>query len=199
MRLFALALCLIALTACGAAATQTPAMPTSPPIRAYPTPRPINDFILTTQDNSPFTRADLTGKFTVITFGFTRCPDVCPVNLSNMEALSVGLGPDAEKVRFVFVSVDGQRDTPAVLKSHLALFNKAAILGLTGEDLNIQPLAVSFGVEYRQYTPPGGSDYLIEHTASTFLVNPQGEIIRLYRYAAPFDDVLADLKAAVAG
>lgn len=172
-------------------------MPTALPegVRPVDPPIAIPEFNLLDQAGKPFTRTEFLGGWTVVTFGFTHCPDVCPINLANFTLTKRALGDQADAIRFMFVSVDGERDTPEVLSKHIALFDPSFI-GLTGADRAVRPLAQAFGVRYEIVRPEGTqADYLVDHTASWFLVNPQGQISRIYSYGTAPEVVAADLKA----
>ncbi len=187
------------LGACASADAPTPtALPEG--VRPVNPPIAVPEFTLLDQVGNAFTRTEFLGSWTVVTFGFTHCPDVCPINLANFTLTKRALGDQAEAVRFMFVSVDGERDTPEVLSKHIALFD-TSFIGLTGSDNAVRPLTQAFGVRYEIVRPEGTqADYLVDHTASWFLVNPQGQIWRIYTYGtAPeviAEDLQTNLKAA---
>jgi protein SCO1/2 len=158
----------------------------------------LPDFTLTDQDGRPFTLQNFRGRWTVLSFGYTHCPDFCPITLANFTLVKRALGEQADEVAFMFVSVDGARDTPAVMRSYLANFDPT-FLGLTGDENAVRPLAQALGVRYEIVKPEGTqAEYLINHTASSFLVNPKGELARIYSYGTPPEVIAADLKALIA-
>lgn len=153
-----------------------------------------HDFTLV--DHNGVTRhlADFRGKAVAVFFGYTHCPDVCPTTLGDFAAAMAELGDDAKRVQVLFVTVDPERDTPAVLKGYVPAFNPT-FLGLTGSPEAIRAAADGFKVVYQksQGTAPG--DYLVDHSASTFVFDPQGRIRLLVRYGAPPDEIADDLRA----
>jgi protein SCO1/2 len=201
MRVLSIALSLLlALSACTSAPAATPT-PTAAPlpegVRPVEPPIALPDFSLTDQSGQPFSLQNFRDRWTVLSFGYTHCPDVCPIILANFTLTKRALGDQADKVTFMFISVDGARDTPEVLRRHLANFD-ASFLGLTGDEMAIRPLAQAFGVRYEIVKPEGTqADYLINHTASSFLVNPKGELVRIYSYGTQPEVVAADLKALI--
>jgi protein SCO1/2 len=202
MRLSAFTLIiLLVLSACAPVPAPTPA-PTVPPlpegVRPLDPPVALPDFTLTDQGEQPFTLQNFRDRWTVLSFGYTHCPDVCPIMLANFTLVKRALGDQADKIAFMFVSVDGARDTPAVMRRHLANFDPT-FLGLTGDENAVRPLAQAFGVRYEIVKPEGTqAEYLINHTASSFLVNPKGELARIYSYGTDPEVIAADLKALIA-
>jgi len=116
----------------------------------------------------------LRGKPIILFFGYTFCPDVCPLTLSEMLKAKKALGADGDKAQFVFVSVDGERDTPEVLKNYLKLFDPTFI-GLTGAPDDVRAVASEYGASFVKKKPEGTSAaYLIVHTSNTYLLDAQG-------------------------
>lgn len=201
MRITALFMCFaMLLSACAPAAAPTPTASVTPlpeGVRPLDPPVSLPDFRLTDQRNQPFTRQNFTDRWTVMSFGYTHCPDVCPITLANFTLIKRALGDQRDRVTFIFVSVDGARDTPEVLGRYLANFD-AAFIGLTGDEMAIRPVTQAFGVRYEVVKPEGTqAEYLINHTASSFLVNPRGELVRIYSYGTDPEVVAADLRALV--
>lgn len=130
---------------------------------------------LNSMNGGRFTSADIGGKPYAIFFGFTRCPNVCPTTLSDL-TLDLGeMGPDADKLRVFFVSVDPDRDTPASMKEYLSAFDPH-ILGLTGTPEEIAAIAKDYRVFYRK-VPTTDGDYTMDHTASVYLMNGKGDFV----------------------
>jgi protein SCO1/2 len=113
-------------------------------------------------------------------FGFTHCPDVCPTTLGEMTALIEALGPDADRLHWLFVSVDWERDTPEALAGYLEAFD-ARIVGLSGSEPQVAEAARSFRVYYRR-VPLEGGGYTMDHSASVFLIDGAG------RFAGTIDN-----------
>ena len=132
-------------------------------------------FDMIDQNGKTVTDQTLRGKPYAIFFGFTRCPDVCPTTLSRMAALRKQLGPDGDKFNIVFVSVDPQYDKPKDIGSYVTLFN-TPIIGLTGTDTQIARIVKAFKVYYAK-VPVEGGDYTVDHTASVFLMDRDGQFV----------------------
>ncbi len=196
-----LGLVVLALAGC---AVGTPAAPAGGAGTATPAPQGvvvveppglINDFTLTSQANKPMKFSELRGRLALVTFGYTHCPDVCPVNLARFKQVRIALETAADQVNFVFISVDGKRDTPEVLAMHLAAFDETFI-GLTGEETAVRQVAKDFGVIfYVTNDARTQADYLVTHTASSFLVGREGWLRRVYAYGTEPEIVAADIKA----
>jgi len=182
--------------------------PSAPTIKPTPTPAPggiipidppvtLTDFSLPNSQNGTTTLKSWAGKFTLVTFGYTHCPDVCPINLALFRQLHMKLEAESEQLIFIFVSVDGARDTPVVLAKHLPLFDESSI-GLTGTDDQVQVLTKQFGVTYKlEKTTPDQTEYAVTHTASSFLVDRQGRIRRVYAYGYDPEKVSKDIQALI--
>lgn len=136
--------------------------------------RPVADFALRDQRGQSFTLADLHGRWNLLFFGFTSCPDICPTTLQTLQQVDAALERETqEAVRVVFVSVDPARDTPDKLAGYLDYFNPEFI-GLTGPHEQLQPLVQSFGVYYTRPENTADGGYLVDHSAGVFLVGPDG-------------------------
>ncbi|UZO94568.1 SCO1/SenC family protein (plasmid) [Roseomonas mucosa] len=137
-------------------------------------------FSLTDHRGRTVTEADFRGRPMAVFFGFTHCPDVCPTTLGDMTALIEALGPDAERIHWLFVSVDWERDTPEALAGYLEAFDRR-IIGLSGTEAQIAEAARSFRVYYRR-VPLEGGGYTMDHSASVFLLDAAG------RFAGTIDN-----------
>jgi len=116
------------------------------------------------------------GKFLLIYFGYTHCPDICPTMLANISGALNDLGTKADRIQPLFVTVDPQRDTPSVMRQYAALFSPR-IAGLTGTTTELAAAAQEYGVRYvRQQTGPAPGDYEMEHSAYAYLVYPSGDL-----------------------
>ncbi|WP_234050534.1 MULTISPECIES: SCO family protein [unclassified Xanthobacter] len=145
-------------------------------------------FKLVDQNGAPVTESTLKGKPSLIFFGFTHCPDVCPTALYEMSEIFRALGPDADKVQALFVSVDPERDTPEVLKSYLSSFSPQ-LRGLTGTADNIETIKKEYRV-YSRKVPLADGDYTMDHTAVVYLMDKNGTFV------APFNSKQAPEAAA---
>jgi len=157
-----------------------------------PQPKTVADFQLTDTTGRPFTRRDLGGAPTLVFFGFTRCPDVCPTTLLKLAQISKRAG--VAGLRVVFVSVDPQHDTPPVLGTYLRTFDPH-FLGVTGDGRAIAAMAANFAVAVNRVALPGG-DYTMDHSAVVFLLDDAARIAAIF--TPPFDvaAVTADLRHA---
>jgi protein SCO1 len=147
-----------------------------------PTPHPAaigGPFHLVDQNGKPFGDQDMKGKPYLVFFGFTHCPDICPTTLFEMSQLMRKLGPDADRVGVLFITVDPGRDTPALIKDYLASFDPH-LRGLTGDQAAIDQAVKDYRV-YAKKVPLQGSDYTMDHTAIVYLMDKDGQFI------APFD------------
>ena len=152
-----------------------------------PNPRPLKPFLLTDHKGEPFSNAELQRHWTFIFFGYTHCPDVCPTTLATLNQAARLLQKDQPEhaPRFVFVSVDPERDSLERLADYIPYFN-ANFLGVTGEQTALQKLTGQLGVLYRKVTEePAASSYLMDHSASVVLTDPQGRLNALF--GAPHD------------
>lgn len=137
-------------------------------------------FVLTTQSGARLTEADLRGKPFTVFFGFTHCPEVCPTTLWEMSAALKALGPDADRLKVLFVTVDPARDTPGSLAGYLQAFDPR-IVGLTGTEAEIDAMAKAYRAYWRK-VPTEGGDYTMDHTASVFLMDAKGEFAGTIAY-----------------
>jgi cytochrome oxidase Cu insertion factor (SCO1/SenC/PrrC family) len=130
-------------------------------------------FELVDQTGRTRTQADLSGKFALIYFGFTYCPDACPTALVAMAEALDQIGPLAARVQPVFVTVDPERDTVAQMASYVAAVDDR-LWGLTGTPAQIAQAAKAYRVFYRKATPKDGGEYLVDHTSLIYLMGPDG-------------------------
>ena len=157
-----------------------------------PQPRRLEDFRLTDISGAPFTLANLAGRPSLVYFGFTRCPDVCPATL--LKLAQIVRVAHIEGLRVVFISVDPQRDTPTVLALYVHAFDPS-FQGLTGDPRAIARVAAEFAVAVSRVELPGG-DYTMDHTAAVFLLDARAREVAIF--TPPFDIAAfaADLKRA---
>ncbi len=138
---------------------------------------------------------DFNGKYQLVFFGFTNCPDICPTTLSEVATVMDDLGPDAAKVQPIFISIDPERDR----KLGLAKFTEAfhpSIIGLAGDNAWTRAAADSFKIHYeREPDPATPGSYTMSHSPGLFLIGPEGDWIKQFTYGTPAEEILADLKA----
>ncbi|MDH5656827.1 MAG: SCO family protein [Spirochaetia bacterium] len=140
------------------------------------------DFHLIDTDGSRFSLTDLRGRPALLFFGYTNCPDACPTILSRLKKIMPSLGSDGSKVEILFVSVDPERDSPAILKKYLEYF-KLDVRGLYGNKKEISKVAESFGVFYNKRNIGSRSGYTVDHTTTLFVLDKNGKVRYLFRYA----------------
>lgn len=133
------------------------------------------DFALTDHNGKPRTLADFRGKAVVIFFGFTRCPDVCPTTLVELKSVMQKLGPDADKVQVLFITLDPERDTQKVLAQYVPAFDPR-FLGLFGDAAATQKTAKDFKVYSEKRAGSSPESYTIDHTAASYAFDPQGRL-----------------------
>jgi protein SCO1 len=153
-------------------------------------------FTLPATTGGVLTSESLKGKPFAIFFGFTFCPDVCPTTLLDMSNAIKALGPDAERMGYVFVSVDPARDTIEQLKLYLSSFDPH-IVGVTGSEAQLAELARAYRVYFEKVQTKDG--YTINHTATTYLMDAQGRFHGTLAYQENADVVLKKLKRLIAG
>ena len=155
------------------------------------------DFRLTDHNGRVRTLADFKGQVVAIFFGYTHCPDVCPTTLSDFAAALEQLGPQAERVQVIFVTVDPERDTPELLKQFVPAFNPR-FLGMSADPQTLRQLAKEFKVVYQKTSVKAADDYLIDHSAGTYVYDPQGRLRLLMPYGSSPDAIAQDLKTLLA-
>lgn len=155
-------------------------------------------FTLTDQDGKTVKDSDFAGQYRIIYFGYSYCPDVCPVDLQN---IAQGLArfekqqPErAKAIQPIFITIDPKRDTPAVLKQYVSAFHPR-LIGLTGTPEQIKMLADAYLVMYQAQKPEGqdATGYLVDHSRQAYLMGPKGEPIALLPYDGSPDDIAAEI------
>jgi len=136
------------------------------------------DFKLTDPEGRQRTLADYRGKVVVIFFGYTQCPDACPTTLSELAEVMQTLGADAARVQVLFVTIDPERDTAALLAQYVPAFNPT-FLGLRGDAQATAEVAKEFKVLYQKQPGPTPGSYSMDHSAGTFIFDPEGRL-RVY-------------------
>lgn len=162
----------------------------------WPNPRVIQPFKVRDQHNRPFGLENLSGKWSFLFFGYTHCPDICPVTMSMLNQVQDKLAArhKDQNVQMIFVSVDPERDTPEQLAAYVRYFDENFI-GLTGTEAQIAGLAGQIGVVHikNEETAPG--EYLVDHSASVFLVSPAGQWLGIFSAPHMADDILNKFNA----
>lgn len=155
------------------------------------------DFRLTDHNGQVRTLADFRGKVVAVFFGYTHCPDVCPTTLSDFAMALQQLGPQAGQVQVIFVTVDPQRDTPELLKQFVPAFNPD-FLGMYTDADSLKQLANEYKVVYQKNSVKAADDYLIDHSAGTYIYDKQGNLRLLMPYGSSHGDIAQDLGTLLA-
>ncbi len=153
-------------------------------------------FELVDQNGRPFTEKDLKGKYSLIYFGYTYCPDVCPTELQTMTQALEMLGPLAGKIRPVMISVDPERDTPEVLKEYLTNFYPGFV-GLTGTPDQVRKAGRAYRVFYRRTDEKSASDYLMDHSSIVYLMDPEGRYLKHFAYGTSPEKMAEGIRKAI--
>jgi len=156
------------------------------------------DFALTDHTGKPRTLADFRGKAVVIFFGYTQCPDVCPTTMTGMAEAMKLLGADAAKVQVLFISVDPERDTQELLAQYVPVFNPG-FLGLYADAQTIARTAQDFRVFYKKQPGSTPTTYTVDHTAGSYVYDPQGKLRLYIKHGEKPDLIAKDLKLLIAG
>ncbi|RQH10785.1 SCO family protein [Bradyrhizobium sp. RP6] len=149
-------------------------------------------FQLTNQNGKAVTDKSLKGKPTLIFFGYTHCPDVCPTSLFEISEVLRAMGKDADKVNAVFISVDPERDTPATMKDYLSSFDPH-LEGLSGDPAETAKVITSYRV-YAKKVPTKDGDYTMDHTALIYLMDRDGRFVSPFNLKRAPAEAAADLK-----
>jgi protein SCO1/2 len=149
-------------------------------------------FKLIDQNGKAVSDQDLKGHPFLVFFGFTHCPDVCPTTLFDVSEMLRALGPDADRTRALFITVDPERDTPAVMKDYLSSFDPH-LAGLTGDPAAIATVAKAYRVYYKK-VPLDGGEYTMDHTAIVYLMDKDGRFVSPFSLKRGTEAAAADLR-----
>lgn len=153
---------------------------------------------LTDHNGVPRTLADFKGKVVTLFFGFTQCPDVCPTSLSTMSEVMRLLGEDAEQVQVLFVTVDPERDTAELLQAYVPAFDPRFI-GLYGDAAQTAAAASEFKIFYRKSGDVDGPNYTIDHSAGTYMFDPQGRLRLYVKHGEVAANIAGDIRLLLGG
>ena len=165
-------------------------------IQSEGTPLVGGPFSLVDTNGKRVTDRDFRGKLMLVFFGYAHCPDVCPTELQTMSEIMDKLGPAADKVAPIFISVDPKRDTPDSLASYMKNFS-ARITALTGNDDEVASAAKAYRVYYRR-AGEGGGDYTVDHSAFVYIMDGDGKYITHFSFNTPPDTMLAVIRKKIA-
>jgi protein SCO1/2 len=151
-------------------------LPSYERVRALETPKPIDDAVLTDHNGAQFNLSELKGRVAFVLFGFTHCPDVCPLSMERLRELhDSGLLSD-KRVAYVMISVDGERDTPDAMKAFVAKYS-SDFIGLTAEPALVSPIAEQFSATFFKSSPHGhDGGYNVMHSPQIFVLDPAGRL-----------------------
>ncbi|WP_448188724.1 SCO family protein [Azospirillum sp. sgz301742] len=153
-------------------------------------------FQLTDHTGKAVSDADYRGKHLLIYFGYTFCPDVCPTELSTMAAALDALGPTAERVQPLFITIDPERDTVAHLAEYVALFHPR-LVGLTGTPEQIRAVAREYRVYAAKAPGSGGEGYLMDHSSFIYLMGPDGKFVAVFPGGTGPEKMAGDIKKRI--
>ena len=148
-------------------------------------------------DGKTRTLADFKGKVTVVFFGYTQCPDVCPTTMAELAQVKKSLGADGERVQGVFVTVDPERDTPELLKAYMGSFDPSFV-ALRGTPEQTAAMAKEFKVFYAKVPGKTEGSYTVDHTAGSYVFDASGKVRLFVRYGSGADALATDLKTLLA-
>lgn len=155
------------------------------------------DFELTDHNGMVQTDEDFRGRWLLVFFGFTNCPDVCPMGLATIAQVMDDLGAESAAVQPLFITVDPEQDTPSVLANYVPQFGPG-ILGLSGSTEQIERTAETFKIYYQKIEEASATDgYTMGHTSSFLLFDPEGEFVRIYEYDQDPDGIVTDLRERI--
>lgn len=149
-------------------------------------------------DGKPRSLAEFKGKVVVVFFGYVHCPDVCPTTLAELAEIKRQLGADGDRLQAVFVTLDPERDTAPMLKAYVQGFDPAFV-ALRGTPQQVADAAKSFKVFYQKVKGSTPDGYLVDHTAGSYVFDPQGRVRLFARYGMPVADLTADIRKLLAG
>lgn len=153
-------------------------------------------FALTRQDGKRVTEKDFLGRYMLVFFGYTYCPDICPTELQVMTAAIGMMGEDGKAITPVFVSIDPQRDTPEVVKAYVENFG-SNLVGLTGTPEEIANAAKAYRVYYAKAGNSGSDEYLMDHSSIIYLMGPDGRFVKHFTYTTDAPQLAKELKEAI--
>jgi protein SCO1/2 len=161
--------------------------------------QPLPGFSLLAENGQPITRADVQGQWSLVFFGFTHCPDVCPTTLAKLADVRKRVSdlPQEQQPQVVLVSVDPERDTPEVLAAYLKGFDPS-FRGITGSVEGIDAFASALGVAHSK-VPMGGDQYMVDHTSVVMVIDPQGRRAAIFSPPLEPDAIAADYRRLVSG
>ena len=157
------------------------------------------DFSLPDADGKTRTIKDFAGKVVVVFFGFTQCPDVCPTTLAEVSAVKKALGADADKLQAVFITIDPERDSAAVLKSYVANFDSSFVALRADTPEALAAVAKDFKIYYKKSEGKSANAYSMDHTAASYVFDAKGRVRLFTRYGSGVEALTGDVQQLLAG
>ena len=151
------------------------------------------DFQLTDHNGQPRSLKDFKGKVVVVFFGYTQCPDVCPTSMVELAEVKKLLGPQGDKLQGLFVTLDPERDKPEMLKAYMANFDPSFLALYTSVD-KLPEVAKEFKIYYKKVDGPTPTSYTLDHSAGSYVFDPEGHVRLFVRYGSGAPAVAADIK-----
>ncbi len=156
------------------------------------------DFSLPDVDGKTRTMKDFAGKVTVVFFGFTQCPDVCPTTMAEVSAVKKALGKDGDKLQAVFISIDPERDTAPVLKAYVANFDPSFVGLRPASAEALADAAKAFKIYYKKVDGKTAGSYTMDHTAASYVFDTKGRVRLFTRYGSGVEPLTSDVKQLLA-
>jgi len=160
-------------------------------------PAPAADFKLTDQHGQAFRLSEQRGKVVVMFFGYTYCPDVCPITLTEYKKIKAQLGVQADQVEFVYITVDPERDTVAQMGAYLSNFDPAFV-GLTADRTTLEPVWAAYGVYQAKQDTGSAAGYLVDHSALIYVIDAAGGWRINYPFGMEPEKISQDLRHLIA-
>ena len=160
-------------------------------------PLPTSDFTLTSDEGHTVHLSDYRGKVVLLYFGYTFCPDMCPTTMAAVRKAFRLLGPQADQIQLLMITVDPERDTPEKLHEYLDFFDPRFV-GLIGNVEEVRRIAAGFGAKFMRHEGTANTGYLIDHTAEVTVIDPKGNVILRLPYGMPAQEMASDLRYALA-
>ena len=152
-------------------------------------------YLLQDQNGRSITNEDFYGRFQLIAFGYTFCPDICPTTLTEMAAILKSLGENASKLQPIFITLDPERDSAQVLKTYTEFFDPR-IMGFTGPPALVQRAAENFKIRFAKVPSKDGNpkNYAVDHGAGMFLLGPDGQFLKKFPFGMPVDQITQQIE-----
>jgi protein SCO1/2 len=158
---------------------------------------PAPDFALTDENGQPFKLSDLRGKWILLAYGYTHCPDVCPLTLSRLRDVKKTIDANGDRVQVVFVTIDPERDTPDIMQKYVSHFDQQfdqKFKGLSGTPPEIAQAAKAYNVKYEKKDSTSAGGYSMGHTAEVYLIDPQFRWRMTFPFGIKAEEIAADLQ-----